>query len=47
MGAKDAVYLLESHGLRVKLVGRGKVKKQSYPAGNAFTENSVCILTLE
>ena len=47
MGAKDAVYLLESHGLRVKLVGRGKVKKQSYPAGKAITENSVCILTLE
>ena len=47
MGAKDAVYLLESRGLRVRLVGRGKVKRQSYPAGKAVVKGSECVLTLE
>ena len=47
MGAKDAVYLLESRGLRVKLQGRGKVKRQSYPAGKAVMEGCECILTLD
>ena len=47
MGARDAVYLLESRGLRVRLQGRGKVKRQSYPAGKAITEGSECVLTLE
>lgn len=47
MGAKDAVYLLESQGLKVKLQGRGKVKKQSYPAGRQITQGGECILSLE
>ena len=47
MGAKDAVYLLESQGLKVKLHGRGKVKSQSYPAGRQITAGSECILSLE
>ena len=47
MGAKDAVYLLESRGLKVKLHGRGKVKSQSYPAGKAVMKGSECVLTLE
>lgn len=47
MGAKDAVYLLENQGLKVKLHGRGKVKKQSYPAGRQITQGSECILSLE
>ena len=29
MGARDAVYLLESRGVKVTVLGRGKVKKQS------------------
>lgn len=29
MGARDAVYLLESRGVKVTVQGRGKVKKQS------------------
>lgn len=29
MGARDAVYMLESRGLKVTILGRGKVKKQS------------------
>ena len=47
MGAKDAVYLLESQGLRVKLHGRGKVKSQSYPAGKEVVQGSECSLSLE
>ena len=47
MGAKDAVYLLESRGLRVRLQGRGKVKRQSYPAGKTIAKNSECMLVLE
>ncbi len=47
MGAKDAIYLLESLGLKVKLHGRGKVKSQSYAAGKSITQGSECILSLE
>ncbi len=47
MGAKDAVYLLESRGFRVKLHGRGKVKKQSYPAGKTVVKGCECVLILE
>lgn len=47
MGARDAVYLLENRGLRVKVHGRGKVKRQSYPAGKTIMQGNECILTLE
>ena len=47
MGAKDAVYLLETYGLRVKLHGRGKVKHQSLSAGSSVVPNSECVLKLE
>ena len=47
MGAKDAVYLLESRGLKVKVHGRGKVKRQSYPAGRQIVRGSECILTMD
>jgi len=47
MGAKDAIYILESRGLRVRVHGRGQVKKQSYPAGKEIQRGSECILTLE
>ncbi len=47
MGARDAVYLLESCGLRVRINGQGKVKKQSYPAGKPIIEGNICVLTLE
>ncbi len=47
MGARDAVYMLESRGLKVKLQGRGKVKRQSYPAGKQVMKGSECVLTLE
>lgn len=47
MGARDAVFLLESRGLRVKLRGRGHVIQQSYPAGKPTSKGAECILTLE
>lgn len=47
MGARDAVYLLESRGLHVKLQGRGKVKQQSCAAGKSVVRGSECVLILE
>jgi cell division protein FtsI (penicillin-binding protein 3) len=47
MGARDAVYLLESCGLKVKLTGRGKVKSQSLLAGKAITAGMTCELRLD
>ena len=46
MGAKDAVYQLESRGLKVRVQGRGKVKSQSYPAGKAIVKGSECVLIM-
>ena len=46
MGAKDAVYLLESQGLRVHLSGMGKVKSQSIPAGNTLVKGKTIQLRL-
>jgi len=47
MGARDAVYELESRGLRVSLSGRGKVKSQSIAAGKSIMPGVVCKLVLE
>ena len=47
MGARDAVYQMERRGLKVKVVGRGKVKHQSFPAGKTITDGAECILTLD
>ena len=47
MGARDAVYQMERRGVKVKVQGRGKVKRQSLPAGKAITDDAECILTLE
>ena len=46
MGAKDAVYLLESLGLRVHLIGIGKVKSQSIPSGNTLYKGKTIQLRL-
>ena len=46
MGAKDAVYLLESVGLKVNLSGMGKVKTQSIPAGNTLHKGKTIQLRL-
>ena len=47
MGARDAVYQMERRGVKVKVQGRGKVKRQSLPAGKAITDDAECVLTLE
>ena len=47
MGASDAVYMLESRGIKVRIQGRGKVVSQSYPAGKAITKGAVCNIKME
>ena len=47
MGARDAVYILESRGLKVTLNGRGKVVSQSYPAGKVIMKGCRCHLELK
>lgn len=46
MGARDAVFLIESRGVKTKLYGRGKVTQQSIAAGHAISKGMACILTL-
>jgi len=47
MGARDAVYEMERRGVKVRLHGRGKVKRQSLPAGKTIADGDMCELTLE
>lgn len=47
MGARDAVYILESRGLKTSIKGRGKVVKQSVEAGTNIREGMRCRLELE
>ena len=47
MGAKDAVYLLESRHVKARVKGRGKVKSQSIHAGTAVKQGMVCELILD
>jgi len=47
MGARDAVYQLESRGVKTRLRGRGRVKSQSIYAGTAIKQGMVCDLVLE
>ena len=47
MGAKDAVYLLESRHIKARVKGRGKVKSQSIHAGTTIKQGMVCELTLD
>ncbi|MGC4040417.1 MAG: penicillin-binding transpeptidase domain-containing protein [Flavobacterium sp.] len=46
MSGMDAVALLENLKMKVKVVGVGKVKKQSIPAGSALDKNQTIILEL-
>jgi cell division protein FtsI (penicillin-binding protein 3) len=46
MGATDAVYLLESTGMKVSVRGRGKVKSQSVKAGTKMQRGQSIMLTL-
>lgn len=46
MGLQDAMYLLENAGLRVVPVGKGKVKRQSIPAGSIARKNQQIVIEL-
>jgi cell division protein FtsI (penicillin-binding protein 3) len=46
MGLKDALYLLENRNCKVKVVGVGKVRRQSLEPGTV-ARGSTCILYLE
>ena len=46
MTAKDAVFLIEKTGMKVKIKGYGAVVSQSVPAGTRVSENTV-VLTLK
>ena len=47
MGARDAVYLMEKHGVKTILKGRGKVVMQSIHPGVKVTNGATCILTMQ
>jgi cell division protein FtsI (penicillin-binding protein 3) len=46
MGLKDAVYLLENNGLKVEVIGFGKVKEQSIPVGTTLVKGSKVTIKL-
>jgi cell division protein FtsI (penicillin-binding protein 3) len=46
MGLKDALYLLESMGLKVAINGKGKVKNQSIAPGSSLAKGLTVILEL-
>ena len=46
MGAKDAVYLLESKGLKVRLNGMGRVRSQSIAGGSRIVKGQTILLTM-
>ena len=46
MGARDAVYMLETRGLKVRLSGTGRVKRQSVPFGATLRDGMTCELEL-
>lgn len=47
MGARDAVYLLESRGLKVIIKGRGKVHQQSIAYGKPYRRGARVTLEME
>jgi cell division protein FtsI (penicillin-binding protein 3) len=46
MGLKDALYILENKGLKVRIVGHGMVKRQSLPPGTRCFQGSSIVLEL-
>jgi len=46
MGAKDAIFVLENAGLSVRVVGAGKVRKQSLTPGGRFRKGQRITITL-
>lgn len=47
MGARDAVYLLESRGIKAVISGRGAVVRQSLAPGARVRKGMTCYLTLQ
>ena len=47
MGARDALYLLEKLGLRVNLIGSGKVVSQSFNPGQKIVKGTTISITLQ
>lgn len=47
MGLKDALYLLESLHLRVRINGRGRVKEQSIVPGTPINKNQIITIELK
>ena len=46
MGARDAIFCMESRGIRTRIHGRGKVIKQSLMPGTPAKKGSICIIEL-
>lgn len=46
MGARDAVFLMESRGIKVTITGRGRVIQQSLGAGGLIHKGMTCALKL-
>ena len=46
MGARDAIFAMESRGIKTKLYGRGKVTKQSLMPGTRVKKGAVCSIEL-
>ena len=46
MGARDAVYAIESRGMKARVRGYGRVKSQSLPYGSKVQEGKVVTLEL-
>ena len=46
MGARDAVYLMERHGIKAYITGRGRVIEQSLAPGDKVTKGMKCSLRL-
>ncbi|MHC1705958.1 MAG: penicillin-binding protein [Bacteroidales bacterium] len=46
MGAKNGIYLMERTGLKVKITGRGIIKKQSLEPGTPVNKNTLITLEL-
>lgn len=47
MGARDAIYNMESRGIKTQIIGRGKVVKQSLVPGTVIKKDAVCSIVLE
>ena len=47
MGARDAIFMMETRGVKTQIVGRGRVVKQSLAPGLRTKKGQVCVLTLD